>query len=300
MSSATKDVDDLVRAIRATGTHNVQSNGAHHKVLDGAGHTVYVLPKTPSDRRWRENAIHELIKQGVFEGDPKKARKEKGRLRLTDPDVQAMKVAAVKARAARLAADTAVVRDRIQPLVTKIGGWGMREGQVTASELGMVAKHWGRDRPDVWKTDGAAKSSAQNNMKHAGGCSPQALGFWDAFVTDWELADDPRRWYFDLAREMKGLAPIETKVIVGGAELTETTTTSAKPNLRRAGRVRTYRMEGEEKHPLEPDIVVGHLALRAVALMAAGRETIDIEEVLEVGEQILALENRAQTEGEEE
>ena len=285
--SATKDVEDLVRAIKATGTHDVKSNGAHHKVIDGAGHTIYVLPRSPSDRRWRENAVHELIKFGVFEKDPKKAKKSSHHL--ADPEIQAKKIAAVKERAARLAAETSVVRERMTPLVNKIGGWGMGQNQITASEVGMVAKHWGRDRPDVWETDGAARTSAQNNMKHNGACSPQALAFWDAFVTDWELADDPRSWYFDLAREMKGLAPIEKRVIVGGAELAEKP--GPKKNLRRAGKVRTYVAE-DRKHPLEPDTVVGHLALKAVLLMAAGSETMNQNEILEVGEQILALEAR--------
>ena len=287
--SATKDVEDLVRAIKATGTHNVESNGAHHKVIDGAGHTVYVLPKSPSDRRWRENAVHELVKFGVFESDPKKQKKKH---HLASPENQAKKIAAVKERAAKLAEETAVVRERMTPLVNKIGGWGMGQNQITASEVGMVAKHWGRDREDVWHTDGAARTSAQNNMKHNGACSPQALGFWDAFVTDWELADDPRSWYFDLAREMKGLAPLEKQVVVGGAPVVPPT---GQKNLRRAGRVRTYVAE-DKKHPLEPDTIVGHLALRATALMAAGRENIDIEEVLAVGEQILALEDRVSRE----
>ncbi len=127
-------------------------------------------------------------------------------------------------------------------------------------------------------------------MKHGGACSPQALAFWDAFVTAWELADDPRRWYFDLAREMKGLPP--TQVLVGGAPVPPPT---EQKNHRRAGRVKTYVAE-DKKHPLEPETIVGHLALRATALMAAGRENIDLEEVLEVGEQILALEAKASRE----
>lgn len=290
--SATKDVNDLVRAIKATGTHNVLSNGSHYKVVDGAGNTIVTMPKTPSDKRWRENAVHDLIRNGVLESDPKK-RRNRGHSRLSDPDVQAAKVAAVKARAARLAEETAVVRERLQPLVNKIGGWGMKQGEVTSSEVGLVAMYWGRDREDVFKTEGAARSSAQTNMRHGGACAPQALAFWDAFVTAWELADDPRSWYFDLAREMKGLAPIEKKVIVGGAEAVQAG--GKKP---RAGRVKTYKME---RHPLEPTPIIGELAMKAVMLMAAGRDLsdkADQDQILEVGEQIAALEALAQEEEE--
>lgn len=289
------EIDQLVRDIKATGSFDVRSNGTHHKVVNEAGAQVYVLPKSPSDHRWRENAIHGLIRAGVFESDPRRGNGKKinrGHSRLSDPDVQAAKVAAVRARAAHYAEITDAIRDRLNPLVTKVGGWGIRKGQVTAAELGLVAKHWGRDRPDVFKSDSAARASAQGNMKQRGACSPQACTFWDAFVTAWESAEEPRRWYFDLVREMKGLEP--TKVIVGGQEQTRNT----EYKKTRSGRVRTYMMEPEEEAEpeevkVELDPGIGKLALKAVFLMTVGRKNVDQEDVLEVGEQILALEARA-------
>lgn len=293
--SKQSEVNELVRDIKATGSYDVIVNGAHYKVIDGQGHTLVTMPKTPSDSRWRENAVHDLIHQGVFEKDPRKnGGNRKRHSRLADPDVQAAKVAAVKARAARLAEATASVRERMQPLVMKIGGWGMHKGEVTASELGLVAMHWGRDRPDVFATADAARASAQGNMKHEGGCNERALGFWDAFVTAWATAEDPRSWYFDLAREMKGLPAIEKHVIVGGADVPEA---SGKKHPR-AGRVKTYRME---RHPLESSPIIGELAMKAVMLMAAGRDLdkADQDQILEVGEQIAALESLAEQEEEE-
>ena len=298
---AVKEVDDLVRAIKATGSYDVENGPTHYKVVNASGNTVYSLPKTPSDSRWRENAVHDLIRQGVLEKDPKKTNGAKrsaaaGASHLVKPEIQAVKVAAVKARHAKFAEITAGIRARIEPLINKVGGWGMHKGQITASELGLVAMYWGRDRPDVFRSEAGARASAQGNMKQNGTASEQACAFWDAFVTAWEAAEDQRSWYFDLVREMKGLAPIEKRVIVGGAELTRPP--GPQKNLRRAGKVSTYVAE-DKKHPLEPERVVGHLALKAVMLMAAGSETINQHEILEVGEQILALEARVSGEEQE-
>ncbi len=282
-----KEVDELVRDIKATGEFDVQSVGAHHKVVDSAGNLVYVLPRSPSDRRWRDNAIRGLVKEGVFEHDPKKTNgQKKTKHHIADPEIQALKIAAVKARHARFAEITKGIRGRMEPLITKVGGWGMRQGQISGSELGAVAMFWGRGRPDVFKSQGAAESSAQKNMRQGGTCSEQACGFWDAFVTAWESAEDPRRWYFDLLRESKGME--KTKVIVGGEPVPPKP--EKKKNLRRAGRVKRYMAEPAERHPLESPPLTGQLALKAVMLMAAGRENIDRDEILEVGEQILALE----------
>jgi hypothetical protein len=290
---AVREVDDLVRAIKATGSYDVESGSTHYKVVNESGNTVYTLPKSPSDSHWRENAVHGLIRVGVLDVDPKKAvnRKkssEAGASHLARPEIQALKIAAVKARHAKYAAITADIRNRIEPLITKVGGWGMRQGQITAAELGMVAMHWGRNRPDVFRSENGARTSAQSNLKQGGTMSEGAANFWDAFVTAWEAAEDQRSWYFDLVREMKGLQPIEKRVIVGGETVKPP---SRQKNLRRAGRVSTYVVE-DKKHPLEPDRVVGHLALKAVLLMAVGSETINQNEILEVGEQILALETR--------
>lgn len=296
--SKASEVEDLVRAIKATGTHDVSSVGAHHKVTDSAGTTVYILPKTPSDRRWRDNAVRGLVKAGVFEKDPKKMNGESKRTKhhLADPEIQAKKVAAVKARHAHFAELTRDIRTRIEPLITKVGGWGMRSGQVTASELGAAAMYWGRDRADVFGSQDGAKSSAQANIKQGGTLSEKGVSFWDAFVTAWESAEDPQRWYFDLVREMKGLP--KTNVIIAGAVQPETT--QKKRNLRRAGRVRSYVLEEEKKHPLEPPTIIGSLALQAVALMAAGSDPSDRREIIETGERILLLETLAEEVREEE
>lgn len=290
--SKASEVDDLIRDIKATGTHNVSSIGAHHKVTDSDGNVVYVLAKTPSDRRWRDNAVRGLVKAGVFEKDPRKNNGHpKKRSNLHDPEVQAKKVAAVKARHERFAAATREIRARIDPLIVKVGGWGSRKGQVSASELGLAAMHWGRNRPDVFASEEGARSSAQSNIKQGGTLSEKGASFWDAFVTAWESADDPRRWYFDLVREMKGLP--KTSVIVGGAEVAQTT--GKRP---RTGPVHVYKIEEEEEpeekleNGKQPE-VIGRLALKAVLLMASGSETMNHQEILELGEQILALETRA-------
>lgn len=289
------EVDELVRDIKATGKFDVRSAGPHHKVVNGEGKTIYTFGKTPSDHRWRDNAVRGLIREGVFEHDPKKTngQKERSQHRLADPEIQAKKVAAIKARSEHFAEITRDIRARLEPLITRAGGWGTHKGQITASELGLAARYWGRDRPDVFKTDEAARNSAQTNMRQGGTCSEKACGFWDAFVTAWESADDTRRWYFDLVREYKGLSP--TAVIVGGAEVKPPAT--EPKNLRRAGRVKRYMAE-PERHPLEPEPLIGQLALKAVFLMAVGRENADQDEILGIGEQILVLEAESREEDE--
>lgn len=62
------DVRKLVKAVEARGA-SVQYGGKHLKVV-WQGAVVDTLPITPSDWRWRKNAVSNLMRLGVLDRDP--------------------------------------------------------------------------------------------------------------------------------------------------------------------------------------------------------------------------------------
>lgn len=59
-----KDVRKLIQSLTVIDGVTVEVNGSHAKVYKD-GKMVSVLPKTPSDHRWRDNALRDLRANGI-------------------------------------------------------------------------------------------------------------------------------------------------------------------------------------------------------------------------------------------
>ena len=302
MSLSQKEVRELLGHIRATKTHKVVSSGKHHRVLDLKGRVVVdengpvIISKTPSEHRWREMTVHRLIKAGVFKSDPYKEHNKKKEAgdpgeHLTKEETRALQREGV-ARAARSRADrTKRLREKLEPLVARCGGWNDRRGAtvsgVSPAELGMAAHKWGEDRGRVDRppTVGAAQQAANANLKKGGTLSDRTADFWEAFVNEWGAADDPRRWYIDQVRAAKGLPP----TVVRESTL-EPASVPEGPVAERTSSLASVVESAMAVAATRLPTGVGHRALKAVFLMASGNDDADQNEIIEMGEWILAQE----------
>ena len=140
-----KEVSVLIDHLRGLG-YAVDAGRSHVGILKG-GKKIYSLPKTPSDRRWYQNAITDLKKMGVLSIDPKKAGQKK-RVAVdrytggespppvsTFPTITPIrKVDAMNARASSLVLSIQMI-ERANSLFAKIAedyGLRVREGRKTA------------------------------------------------------------------------------------------------------------------------------------------------------------------------
>ncbi len=71
-----KDVQQLARHIRQRG-YRLKHGGSHLNILSAEGNVLFAIPKTPSDHRWYRNAVTDLVRLGVLDGDPKKEGQRK-------------------------------------------------------------------------------------------------------------------------------------------------------------------------------------------------------------------------------
>lgn len=63
-----KEIQKLLRNLRAQGWRVVETKAGRYKVYSPDGVTMVVVHKTPSDHRWLQNTIRDLRKGGY---DPK-------------------------------------------------------------------------------------------------------------------------------------------------------------------------------------------------------------------------------------
>lgn len=235
--SARSEVRDLIKRIEREG-YEVRPSGREHYKIYNHGDTVVdasgpvTLPSSPSSNRWRENAVGRLVAANVLPADPYKetrGTKANGAAahRLASPEMQALKVAGVKAKAEKLRERTAKLRARLEPIVAKGGGWGTSarySSGVSLKEFGEVVYHWAtvRGRVELPKKshvgDRAIEVShvvqAAGRLKRPG----QTLGetwlpLFEVFIDDLERnAGTPPRperaleRYFELLREANGVS----------------------------------------------------------------------------------------------
>jgi len=309
MPTPQKEVTELIREIKATGYKVASSGRTHHVVLDKQGRRVVdengplIISKTPSEHRWREMTVHRLIKAGVFKEDPRKEkqkpksqeehRKDSAK-RLGSPEMQRLKVEAVKARAREQASLTQAVRSRFEPIVVKLGGWHEGHGRhgapgVQVSELGRVMMFWltGEQLPS-FSTLAAAQQVA-GNLKRGGTISDKNRAILEPFVVELEQkGDDARDFYFEVVRAVKGLPPSQRHE-------------RDRPLQLVSGNGATGEPAGDETEPEEsvaapapPSVAVlsagvPMLAMEAVYLMARAGDN-DMATVLTIGEKLARLE----------
>lgn len=227
---ASKDTDTLIKAIheQTKGAIRVISGGKHKKLIytkDSGGNRKgqavrdesgpLILSDTPGEHRNRELAVHRLIKAGVLKFDPWKGPPPKqGRER---PDrnpeeafeqKQARRLAVADASNKAHAA-TQSLRERVEPMVARLGGWEKRGFR---SELGAAAYSFLGHINFVpkWPSKDAAIMSAHTLAK-GNTLSGPSNEMWSRFFQELETSHTPRERYFELVRASKGVAGVHER-----------------------------------------------------------------------------------------
>lgn len=300
------EIDVLLRAARTNGYKTVPAQGGHKKIVDHRGRPVVdsngplILSSSPGDFRWREMTVKRWLASGVLKVDPfsadtptKAVRKltggaaggKGGGTRLTDPEIQAKKVEAIKARFAEHRGLSQKIREDFEPIVVKLGGW---EKHGLKRQVGGVVfwfNEW-RGHVERFPTESAA-ASALSNLKKGNALndnSRTALGY---FVDELKKSPDPAARYFELLRLSKGLPAKEEDGVRGGTPLVD------PPPKEDRERVAAEKHDSNGHGPVERigPATKPSLALEAVAQMMIGRTEID-ERILKIGEEIQDMELR--------
>ncbi len=303
-AGAKSDIAVLTAAARKNGFKFVPAGGGHKKVVDKHGKPVVdnngplILTSTPGDARWRVMTVKRWIAAKVLKEDPfqsNQERKANRRLsggavtnRLTDPDIQAKKVAAIHAKAARERDETQKLREILEPIIVRIGGWGAgSSGKVT--QIGDVAfwfNDWRGFVPNFSGQSGAR--AAIQSLKGKQTLSERNRQAVKYFLDELTKSQDPAARYFELYRLSKGLPAKEDETIRGGTPLPD-------PPMKgeREKRAEVTSNGGPEvAKATRPATKPGALALEAVAFMVMGKEKdeVDMDRVLQLGEEIQQME----------
>lgn len=299
-AGAQSEVNVLVKEARKNGFKTVPAPGGHKKFVDHHGKPVtdrngpVIISSSPGDFRWREMTVKRLLAAGVIKRDPfdanpdsKAVAEKKGeagmdrtgrRNRIADPDVQAKKVEAIKAKSRRDGEATQKLRERWEPIIVKIGGWGAGKNGIVR-QLADASFWLGKSRGFVerFPSENSARSAWQN-MKSGHTLGERTRPAVEFFIEELEKAKDPRERYFEIVRLSKGLPAREEPETLRVAEKPKEVTGADEvgtsfPAPRKNGHV----------------YVKPHLALEAVAQMMVGRSEVD-PTVLEIGQKIQDLE----------
>lgn len=317
MASTQAEVREFITHVRQAGYKVAKTgNGAHYKVLDLKGAVVsdekgpLIISGSPSETRWKEMHVHRFMQAGVLKFDPYKPTgqqghkngdggekpKKRGGGRITDPDVQAAKLRAIKARSDGFRERTAVLRSRVEPVISKLGGWGQGKYGVGVSEFGEVVYHWAkrRGRIELPKTTShGAKAGTDITPAHVGANvgrlkhPEQTIGgtwlpLFEVFADELErnagVPVDPVKAaarYRELLLEAKGLAPRHPSPAAGPPQ---EIVPVPEPK------------EEKEKHgPLHDKVAAPTLALRALFHMARDPE-VESKVAVDIATEIAELE----------
>lgn len=227
---ASKDTDTIIRAIheQSKGLYKVVSGGKHKKIIyakdapgNRAGQAVrdesgpLILSDTPGEHRNRELAVHRLLKAGVLRFDPWKPPQGKdqrvgetaGRSDGDREDKFEQKIAhrlAVSDEHRRTNQLTQDLRERVEPIVAKLGGWDKRglKAELSSAAYNFLEQISFEPR---WPTKGAANQSCFQLAKGQTLNTP-SRNMWSRFFDELESSiDGPTTRYFELVRAAKGL-----------------------------------------------------------------------------------------------
>ena len=304
-AGAKSEVDILIRAARANGYKTIPAQGGHKKIVDHRGKPVVddngplIISSSPSDARWREMTVKrwiaaKVIKADPFKGDtPSKAVRKltggatsgkDGGTRLTDPEIQQKKVDAIKARFAEHRALSQKVREDLEPIIVKLGGW---DKHGVKSQMGDVIFWFNEWRGHVERFPSAsAASSALANLKKGNALSDKSRTAIGYFVDELKKAADPQARYFELLRLSKGLPAREDEPVRGGSPLSD-----PPPKEEREKQADKTETNGHGKTEQIGPSTKPSLALQVVAEMMVGRTEVD-DAVLRLGERIQDMELR--------
>src|SRR5574338_1632059 len=297
------EVDILLREARKTGHKTVPAQGGHKKIVDHRGKPIVdekgplLLSSSPGDFRWREMTVKRWIKAGVLKSDPfdstppSKAVQKKltggavsgkgGGSRLADPDVQAAKVAAVKARFEEHRQLSQKLREDLEPIIVKLGGWDKAGLKKQVADLVFWFGEW-RSHVERFPSPSASES-ALRNLRKGNALNDNRRTACGYFIDELKKAPDPQARYFELLRLSTGLPAKETdETIRGGTPLPD----PPPREEREKKEVAESKTNGSAKPWTKPS-----LALEAVAQMMIGREEVD-PRILQIGEEIQEMELR--------
>jgi hypothetical protein len=304
-SSDLRPLLDLIKKNK----YKVVPSGKHHKVLDPKGRVVtdangpLIISSTPGDHRARDMHVKRLRDAGVLkpDQDPWKPQKEKdpdakGKKKdplAGDPEAkarrEAAKVAAIKAKSAANAERTRKVRARLEPIVTKLGGW---DKFGLTSNLGLVYFHLMKTMNQV---DGPATAASAagtiQRLKRGETLSEKTIPLVEIMLNDLEKKGDPVARFMELQREAKGIIPPAP----GPAPFPRAA--DAAPGAGDAGDAPTDPEAGAgtarpvtlvpRRHPAA--MTVPELAIEAAVRMARDPEA-DIEKVIALAQKLAFIE----------
>lgn len=284
-AGAKKEVAELEKAIRKSGYKLVPSGGGHKKVVDQRGRPVVdrngplIVSSSPSEARWREMHVSRLMNAGVLKEDPWNPEERPRRQGLQDPAVKEKAHIALQREMARREQETKKIRERIEPLVVKLGGW---EKHGFVADLGRVMYHVvkARGRVEAPKNQAAAVANARN-LKLGGTLSDSNAICWNLLLDDLEQAQlsgptGLRDRWVELCREAKGVNRVPSTL---------------PPELPGLNGVEPEPPTPLQLAPAPAAIVVPRLALEAAARMGKGVTTdAEMNEVIVLAEKFAQLE----------
>lgn len=127
-----KEVRKLIQSLTVIDGVTVELNGSHAKVYKD-GKLAVVLAKTPSDHRWRENALRDLRKNGITPGAKidKALRYSEG---LTAGEVRE-KLTAMKQERGEMARFARFLQDEVTPMLGLPGYKTFASAEVSISSF---------------------------------------------------------------------------------------------------------------------------------------------------------------------
>lgn len=293
MASVQAEVKELVDAIRANGYQVEMPRGGApdakifykgEPVLSAEGPPL-TLHTTPSDHRWRKNAVTRLIRAGVLQEDPKKAgmrAQTSNRPDPRDPGIAAARKKGIADAARERQARSKALRGRMEHVLKPIGVWkpgrhGTGGWKGSISEVSKIGYWWGSQQN--YDPFFSSESAAQQSLKALyGGASIIEWGqkIWSDFMDELETSSDPSGRYFDLLRQMTSK---EVELVVE-PERPEEEAPAVEPVTLRP--VASTNGHGED----------APLHMRALALMAHNAASNrELDKAIELAQEIAALEN---------
>jgi hypothetical protein len=305
------EVQELIKRIRASvderdpskGKFKVAKSGQkHYKVLHANGSSVVdengplIISSSPSDMRWREMTVKRLMASKVLKSDPYKETRGRAEDASEAPELTEQEKAEEKRKAAQRMAlrdrsegfrlRTGRLRARIEPIISRLGGWSRGGSGVKVSDFIVILERWARaEAPELIPTGSggigevpaSAWTGAVNNLRTPDGTLsekwlPLFEGFADRLERDAGSPPEPSESaliYLDMVRESKGIgvappAPAEDE---------------------EAATADSFRMTLSAVAFRVPKV-----AVEALFWMARGASADDHDTILELFEQIAAME----------
>lgn len=213
------EVKELVEAIRENGA-DVEAGGKHLIVVRDGERVLHegrpiTLPSSPSDHRWRKNAVTTLVRAGVLKDDPKKA----GQTPRTNGSQKVGDVALRREREQRQRevagreSNWQRTRRMMDRWINKVGGWG---APGLAADLARLAQRYQDEGVEVGPGTYVAAASLFTRGMAVG--HPNTQPAFQALARAYDADPDPRARWFDELRELIGQETPEAALSAPGPD----------------------------------------------------------------------------------